>query len=125
MMRPSVTAPRFALYLLIVASAGTQVGAAGELGRGLRWVRRNPLTTMALTIIPKSSNPQQYRDANLTTVLAWKQRPALLQGSARVGLPWHLHVRSVLLRENGLTDALMARLKNHHDTYQGCTGWIV
>ena len=125
MMRSSLTAPRFALYLLVVASAGMQVGAAGELGRGLRWVRRNPLTTMALTIIPKSSNPQQYRDANLTTLLAWKQRPGLLKGSARVGLPWHLHVRSVLLRENGLTDEIMARLKDHHDTHQGCTGWIV
>ena len=125
MKRPSVTAYGFALQLLLAASVNTELCAAGTPGRGLRWVRRNPLTTMALTIIPKSSNPQQYKDANLTTVLAWKQRPALLQGSARVGLPWHLHVRSVLLRDNGLTDELMVRLKNHHDSYQGCTGWIV
>ena len=42
---------------------------------------------MALTIIPESCNPQQYKDANLTTTLAWKQREKLLEGSAGVGLP--------------------------------------
>ena len=115
----------FALMLLVVGTVHTRVCAGGEPGRGVRWVRRHPLTTMALTIIPKSSNPQQYKDANMTTVLAWKQRPELLKGSARVGLPWHLHLRPVLLRENGLTDEIMARLKSHHDNYQGCSGWIV
>tara|TARA_B100000686_G_scaffold245855_1_gene255169 strand:- start:48 stop:587 length:540 start_codon:yes stop_codon:yes gene_type:complete len=80
---------------------------------------------MALTIIPESCNPQQYKDANLTTTLAWKQREQLLEGSAGVGLPWHLHVRRAVLSKEGLTDELKARLKGHVKNYQGCSGWLV
>lgn len=80
---------------------------------------------MALTIIPESCNPQQYKDANLTTTLAWKQREQLLEGSAGVGLPWHLHLRRAVLSQDGLTDELKARLRGHVANYKGCTGWLV
>ena len=80
---------------------------------------------MALTIIPESCNPQQYKDAKLTTTLAWKQRERLLEGSAGVGLPWHLHLRRAVLSKDGLTDELKARLEGHVANYQGCTGWMV
>ena len=99
--------------------------SAEEPGRGQRWVRSHPLTTMALTIIPESCNPQQYKDANLTTTLAWKQREKLLEGSAGVGLPWHLHLRRAVLSKSGLTDQLKTRLKGHVGKYKGCSGWLV
>ena len=80
---------------------------------------------MALTIIPESCDPQQYTDANLTTTLAWKQRERLLEGSASVDLPWHLHLRRAVLGQDGLTDELRARLQGHVENYKGCTGWLV
>ena len=110
--------------LIAAVSVCTSV-SAGELCRGLRWVRSHPFTTMALTIIPESCNPQQYKDANLTTTLAWKQREQLLKGSAGVGLPWHLHLRRVVLNKDGLTDQLKTRLRGHVGNYKGCTGWMV
>ena len=125
MIRRSSQRCVLAFFLMACGAISTAVRADGELSRGERWVRSHPLTTMALTIIPRSFDPQQYKAANLTTTLAWKQRPQLLKGSASVGLPWHLNLRSVLLRENGLTDAIRMRLKSHHDNYKGCTGWIV
>ncbi len=110
--------------LIAAVSVCTSV-SAGELSRGQRWVRSHPFTTMALTIIPESCNPQQYKDANLTTTLAWKQREKLLEGSAGVGLPWHLHLRRVVLNKDGLTDQLKTRLKGHVGNYKGCSGWMV
>ena len=110
--------------LIAAVSVCTSV-SAGELSRGQRWVRSHPFTTMALTIIPESCNPQQYKDANLTTTLAWKQREQLLKGSAGVGLPWHLHLRRVVLNKDGLTDQLKTRLRGHVGNYKGCTGWMV
>ena len=110
--------------LIAAISVCTSV-SAGELSRGQRWVRSHPFTTMALTIIPESCNPQQYKDANLTTTLAWKQREQLLKGSAGVGLPWHLHLRRVVLNKDGLTDQLKTRLKGHVGNYKGCSGWMV
>lgn len=98
---------------------------AEDLSRGQRWVRSHPLTTMALTIIPESCDPQQYKDANLTTTLVWKQREPLLQGSADVGLPWHLHLRRAVLSKDGLTDELRAQLNGCVARYRGCTGWLV
>ena len=92
------------VILLFVTLAVAASISAEELTRGKRWVRSRPFTTMALTIIPESCNPQQYKDANLTTTLAWKQREQLLEGSAGVGLPWHLHVRRAVLSKEGLTD---------------------
>ena len=110
--------------LIAAVSVCTSV-SAGELSRGQRWVRSHPFTTMALTIIPESCNPQQYKDANLTTTLAWKQREQLLKGSAGVGLPWHLHLRRVVLNKDGLTDQLKTRLRGHVGNYKGCSGWMV
>ena len=110
--------------LIAAVSVCTSV-SAGELSRGQRWVRSHPFTTMALTIIPESCNPQQYKDANLTTTLAWKQREQLLKGSAGVGLPWHLHPRRVVLNKDGLTDQLKTRLRGHVGNYKGCSGWMV
>ncbi len=110
--------------LIAAISVCTSV-SAGELSRGQRWVRSHPFTTMALTIIPESCNPQQYKDANLTTTLAWKQREQLLKGSAGVGLPWHLHLRRVVLNKDGLTDQLKTRLRGHVGNYKGCSGWMV
>ncbi|MED5398856.1 MAG: hypothetical protein VX669_00610 [Planctomycetota bacterium] len=112
------------VVLIAAVSVCTSV-SAGELSRGQRWVRSHPFTTMALTIIPESCNPQQYKDANLTTTLAWKQREQLLEGSAGVGLPWHLHLRRVVLNKDGLTDQLKTRLKGHVRNYKGCSGWMV
>ncbi len=112
------------VVLIAAVSVCTSV-SAGELSRGQRWVRSHPFTTMALTIIPESCNPQQYKDANLTTTLAWKQREQLLKGSAGVGLPWHLHLRRVVLNKDGLTDQLKTRLKGHVGNYKGCSGWMV
>ncbi len=116
---------RSSVTLLFATLAVAASISAEELTRGKRWVRSRPFTTMALTIIPESCNPQQYKDANLTTTLAWKQREQLLEGSAGVGLPWHLHVRRAVLSKEGLTDELKARRKGHVKNYQGCSGWLV
>lgn len=123
-MNTRLPLPTLSMAVLLFATAGNLVSAE-ELGRGQRWVRSHPLTTMALTIIPESCDPEQYRAANLTTTLAWKQREALLAGSAGVGLPWHLHLRRAVLGKDGLTDELKTQLKDYVQDHQGCSGWLV
>ncbi len=113
------------MFLLASVTIGTSVRAEEPLGRGKRWVRSHPFNTMALTIISKSFDPHEYKAANMTTVLAWKPNTGLLEEGASVGLPWHLNVRRRGLNKDGLTDQTKARLKNLHDNYSGCTGWIV
>lgn len=112
-------------FLLAAVTTHFSLCAGEDPSRGKQWVRSHPFCTMALTIIPESFDPDEYRDANLSTVLAWKQRTGLLEESASAELPWHLNVRSAVLRPNGLTEEIKARLKSHHDNYAGCTGWIV
>lgn len=116
---------RCSVTLLLAILAITASISAEELTRGKRWVRSQPFTTMALTIISESCNPQQYKDANLTTTLAWKQRELLLEGSASVGLPWHLHLQRAVLSKEGFTDELKVRLNGYVKSYQGSSGWLV
>ena len=58
-----------------------------QLGRGKRWMRSHRFNTMALTIVPKSFDPHEYKAANMTTVLAWKTNTGLLEEGVSVGLP--------------------------------------
>ena len=121
------TPQRFAalVYLTLTClAAGTATGQS-QLGRVKRWVRSHPFTTMALTILADTYDPLQYRAANLNTTLAWKERSDLLQESTSANLPWHVHLRSVVLRDAGLTDEIKARLKKLYNTHPGCTGWLV
>jgi len=92
------------------------------LGRGHRWVRSHPFTTMALTIMRDKLDGRQYRQANLNTLLAWKAFDELPQQAVKEGLPWQLHVYP---QHQGLTEKLKANLKRLYDTYPGCTGWTV
>ena len=92
------------------------------VGRGHRWVRSHPFTTMALTITRTKVNGRQYRQANFSTLLVWKAFDALLQQAVKAGMPWHLHVYP---QHQGLTERLKANLKRMYDTYPGCTGWTV
>jgi len=41
-----------AMFLLASVTIGTSARAEEQLGRGKRWVRSHPFTTMALTIVP-------------------------------------------------------------------------
>ncbi len=91
-------------------------------GRGHRWVRSHPLTTMALTIMPTKLDAQQYRQANLNTLLAWKAFDELPEKAAKEDLPWQLHIYP---HHQGLTERLKANLKRLYETYPGCTGWMV
>jgi len=118
---------RFAacVYFTAACMAASVAFGQPQLSRGKRWVRSHPFNTMALTIIAETYDPQQYKSANLTTTLAWKQRSDLLQESAAAKLPWHLHLRPVALRPAGLTDEIKVRLKNLYDAHAGCTGWLV
>ena len=85
-------------------------------------MRTHPFTTMALTMVPKLFNPDEYAGANLNTVLSWKVRPPILENAQASGLPWHLHVYP---HKDGLTDALKAQLTRVHDDHGGQTGWMV
>ena len=77
---------------------------------------------MALTIVPATFDPDHYQDANLTTVLAWKAKSALLEKAVSKGLPWHLHVYP---HREGLTEKLKASLTKLHADHPGLTGWLV
>ena len=107
---------------MLLLTIRTAVSAEQQLGRGTRWVRSHPFTIMALTIVPKTFDPDHYRDANLTTVLAWKAKTALLEKAVSKGLPWHLHVYP---HREGLTEELKASLTKLHADYPGLTGWLV
>ena len=91
-------------------------------GRGHRWVRSHPLTMMALTIMPTKLDAQQYRQANLNTLLAWKAFDELLEKAVEEDLPWQLHINP---HHHGLTERRKANLKRLYETYPGCTGWMV
>jgi len=116
---------RFLLALILCfigIRAAPLAGKDVELGRGHRWVRSHPFTTMALTILEAKLNARQYGQANLNTLLAWKARDGLLEKAVKEGLPWQLHIYP---HPEGLTEKLKADLKRLYDTYPGCTGWMV
>ena len=92
-----------------------------QLGRGHRWVRSHPLTTMALTIT-RTLNAGRYREANMSALLAWKAKDVLLEKAVKEGLPWQMHIYP---HRQGLTEKLKANIKRLYDTYPGCTGWLV
>ena len=109
--------------LLTITLVAPTVLATPALGRGKRWVRSQPFTLMALTIIPDTFHVKQYRDgANLNTMLAWKARLGLFEKAGKAGLPWHFHLRR---HAQGLTDEHKALFKKLHDASPGCTGWMV
>jgi len=94
-----------------------------QLSRGIEWVRSHPFTLMALTITPTTFDVAHYRDgAGLNTMLPWKVKTDLFVKAAAEGLPWHYHQRR---HPDGLTDELKAQFQKLHDTYPGCTGWMV
>ena len=111
---------------LFMAAAPVQVHGSNDadiaLGRGKRWVRNNPFTTTALTLVPSVFDANDYNSANLNTVLAWKIKTKILEGTAAKGLPWHLHIYP---HKQGLTDKLKGSLTKIHKTYPGQTGWLV
>jgi hypothetical protein len=108
--------------LCLVLSAGGSLNAQqAKLGRGHRWVRRHPLTTMALTIVPKTFVAEQYK-TTCNTLLAWKAKPKLFAKAAKVNLPWHLHIYP---HRQGLTEKMKDSLRKLHRTYPGGTGWMV
>ena len=112
-----------ALILHMVCTQSAPLAAKDvALGRGHRWVRSHPFTTMGLTILPKAFNARQYREANMSTLLAWKAKDGLLQKAVKEGLPWQLHIYP---HREGLTEKLKANIKRLYDTYPGCTGWMV
>lgn len=112
--------PVLALCTIVMAGA-PQAAGAPKLSRGHRWVRNRPLTTMALTIVPRTFVPEQYK-ATCNTLLAWKAKSELLAKAAKVGLPWHLHIYP---HRQGLTEKLKESLRKLYSTYPGCTGWMV
>lgn len=110
------------LMSVMTFQPGSAHGQAAELSRGKRWVRSHPFTTMALTIVPKTFKADDYTQANLTNVLAWKIKPGLLEKAAAKGLNWHQHVYPHM---DGLTDELKATLQRLNADYPGQTGWLV
>ena len=115
---------RFLSALILCSVCGRAAPLAAkdvQLGRGHRWVRSHPFTTMALTITRKL-DARQYRQANMTALLAWKARDVLLQKAVKEGLPWQMHIYP---HRQGLTEKLKANIKRLYDTYPGCTGWMV
>ena len=68
---------------LFMAAAPVQVHGSNDadiaLGRGKRWVRNNPFTTTALTLVPSVFDANDYNSANLNTVLAWKIKTKILE----------------------------------------------
>ena len=110
------------IVLLMSVTISTSVKAAGHLGRGKRWVRSHPFTTMALTLVPGRFDADDYHGANMTTVLSWKTKDKILERTAAKGLPWHQHVYP---HPDGLTDELKAKLTGLHEKYPGQTGWLI
>ena len=111
------------LALTLFAVADASADEPRGLTRGMRWVRSHPFTLMALTITPTTFDVAHYRDgAGLNTMLPWKAKTELFVKAAAEGLPWHYHQRP---HHDGLTDELKRQFHQLHDTYPGCTGWMV
>ena len=121
-MRRNARWVAMALVSVSTLLLGCADGQAAEPGRGKQWVRSHPLTTTALTIVPATFDADHHRQANLTTVMAWKPKPKLLEKAVASGQSWHLHVYP---HKEGLTDEMKARLTRLYEKYSGQTGWLV
>ena len=89
---------------------------------GKQWVRSHPFTTMGLSLVEKAFDGQTYQQANFSTALVWKPRKGIFEHTQKVGLPWHYNTRRP---KEGPTEEVKEKLRNLHDSYRGCQGWLV
>ena len=140
--------------LLLAALIAAVPAPAADRPRdfGMRWVRANPFTLMALTQRPAAVADERYAEAGLNTMLAWKRWEKLADAAGRMGIPYHCHLSKGLLggpllgaergrfenmtaeekivqleatRPDPLGDALRAQFQRLCETHDGCTGFVV
>ena len=90
-MTRRMVSPVVAILILLTAASPVFAGddAPKALSRGAQWVRTHPFTIMGLSILNEPVDAEQYRDAGMSAMLAWRPRESVLAPAAKIGLPWH------------------------------------
>ena len=96
-----------------------KAAARRELGRGHKWVRSRPFTTMALVLNTKTLDIDQYTNV-CNTLLAWKPRDELFAKAAAASVPWHGHAIPQYFygkaERNRFDDVMKTRIREIYDT---------
>ena len=87
---------------------------------GREWVRDHAFTQMGLVLREQGLADTKYRDAGFTSVLAWENRPGLLQRAHDIQeLPWHFHTGQYPLAE------VQPRITDYVENYPGAEGILI
>ena len=103
-------------------------GAQRARGRGIKWVRSNPLTVTGLVLMDPF-DAEQYRRCGMETAMLWKASESLFAATTKAGLRWHGHAKPRRFNADGNTtrfdEEMKSRLTMLTEKYPGCTGWLV
>lgn len=107
------------------------MAAVEKLSRGHQWIRRRPLTTMAIVLSTNSFKVEQYMKA-CNTLLPWKPNNELFDLAAKASLPWHGHAKPRRFNPRGDPEksvrfgkVMKSRIREIQNQYPGGTGWLV
>ena len=104
-------------------------GVRRDEGFGYEWIRKNPFTITGVSLLTDGFvDNNDFAGTNISTMLAVKVQPTIIDQAVRMGLPWHLKAGSYTWTEpeDATTQAAKTNIQLMYDdpTRPGGTGFM-